>query len=170
MNATARITMKDEDFTHWSTGADDLQKLRAPENTDFVTLDHVPHKDIEAELKQHDVLVSTSLAETFGFPLVESMAAGIPVVATDVPVHREICGEAALYFAPGDSEDLANQLRKLDNDPDLRATLAQQGQTRVNEMYGWSLHMEILRDCMTCLGVTPTADIQHSRKNAAKIP
>ncbi|CAN0512540.1 unnamed protein product, partial [Laminaria digitata] len=148
INAKARITMKDEDFTYWSSGPADLQKLRAPENSDFVTLDHVPHQIIDSELKQHDVLVSTSLAETFGFPLVESMAAGVPVVATDVPIHREICGDAALYFAPGDSNDLAKQLMKLDADPDLRATLAQRGRARVRKMYGWPLHLQILRDCV----------------------
>jgi glycosyltransferase involved in cell wall biosynthesis len=107
INAIARITMKDQDFTHWSSGPSELKEMRARENSDFLTLDHIPHEKIDSELKQHDVLVSTSLAETFGFPLVESMAAGVPVVATDVPIHREICGDAAMYFQPGDFEDLA---------------------------------------------------------------
>ena len=169
-NATARITMKDEDFTHWSSGPSDLKKMRAPENSDFVTLDHVPHKNIDSELQHHDVLVSTSLAETFGFPLVESMAAGIPVVATDVPIHREICGDAALYFAPEDSDDLAKQLMKLDGDADLRATLAQRGQARVSKMYGWSLHLQILHDCVSSLGATSANDNRHSEVNAAKLP
>ncbi|MFT5485946.1 MAG: glycosyltransferase involved in cell wall biosynthesis [Paracoccaceae bacterium] len=170
MNAATRITMKDEDFTHWSSGPADLKKLRAPEHSDFLTLGHVPHKNIDDELKQHDVLVSTSLAETFGFPLVESMAAGIPVVATDVPIHREICGDAALYFAPGDSDDLAKQLVKLDDDADLRATLTQRGHARVGKMYGWSQHLEILRDCVSSLGVTAANTNQHSRDEAAKLP
>lgn len=152
MNAKARITMKDEDFSPWSSGPRELKKMRAPENSDFVTLDHVPHKDIDTELKQHDVLVSTSLAETFGFPLVESMAAGVPVVATDVPIHREICGDAALYFMPGDSDDLAKKLTKLDSDPELRNTLIERGRKRVGKMYGWSLHLEILNDCVSNLG------------------
>lgn len=167
MNAAARITMKDQDFTHWSSGPDELKKLLAPENNDFVTLDHIPHKDIDLELKQHDVLVSTSLAETFGFPLVESMAAGIPVVATDVPIHREICGDAALYFNPGDSDDLAKQLMKLDGDPDLRSTLIDRGQARVSKMYGWSLHLEILRECVTSLRTTPTGGNLNSANSAA---
>lgn len=155
LNATARITMKDEDFAHWSTGPEDLQKLRAPDISSFITLEHVPHRNKDTELRQYDVLVSTSLAETFGFPLVEGMAAGVPVIATDVPVHREICGDAALYFAPGDYQDLAKRLRELDGDPDLRARLAQRGHARVSKMYGWSLHMEVLRDCVDQLALTP---------------
>lgn len=170
MNAATRITMKDEDFMHWSSGPADLKKLRAPENRDFLTLGHVPHQEIDDELKRHDVLVSTSLAETFGFPLVESMAAGIPVIATDVPIHREICGDAALYFAPGDPVDLAKQLMTLDNEPDLRATLVQRGHTRVGKMYGWALHLEILRDCVSSLGVATTDNSQHSEAGAAKLP
>lgn len=170
MNAKARITMKDQDFIHWSSGPRDLKKLQAPENSDFVTLDHVPHEDIDTELKRHDVLVSTSLAETFGFPLVESMAAGIPVVATDVPIHREICGDAALYFAPGDSDDLAEQLMKLDEDPTLRTTLAQRGRARVGDMYGWSLHLKVLRDCVASLGAPPDNDNPQSGADAEKLP
>lgn len=169
-NATARITMKDEDFAHWSSGPSDLKKMRAPENSDFVKLDHVPHKNIDSELQLYDVLVSTSLAETFGFPLVESMAAGIPVVATDVPIHREICGDAALYFAPEDSDDLAKQLMKLNDDADLRATLAQRGQARVSKMYNWSFHLKVLYDCVLSLGATSANDNQHSEVNATKLP
>ena len=163
-NAIARITMKDQDFTHWSSGPAELKKMRASENDDFVILDHVPHKDIGTELNQHDVLVSTSLAETFGFPLVESMAAGVPVIATDVPIHREICGDAALYFRPGDSEDLATQLMKLDKDPDLRATLVKRGHTRASDMYGWSRHLQILGDCVTSLSGKSDDKHQPSRK------
>ena len=168
-NAIARITMKDQDFTHWSSGPRELKGIQAPENRDFVILDHIPHEEVDSELKQHDVLVSTSLAETFGFPLVESMAAGVPVVATDVPIHREICGDAALYFQPGDSEDLARQLTELDKDPDLRATLVRQGHARASDMYGWSRHIQILGDCVSSLGKTSNDDNPLSRKDAANL-
>jgi len=168
-NATARITMKDQDFTHWSSGPRELKEMQAPENRDFVILDRIPHEKVDSELKQHDVLVSTSLAETFGFPLVESMAAGVPVVATDVPIHREICGDAALYFRPGDSEDLARQLMELDKDPELRATLVRRGHARASDMYGWSRHIQILGECVSSLGETLTDDNPLGRKGAANL-
>lgn len=168
-NAIARITMKDQDFTHWSSGPRDLKEMQAPENRDFVILDHIPHEKVDSELKQHDVLVSTSLAETFGFPLVESMAAGVPVIATDVPIHREICGDAALYFRPGDSEDLARQLMELDKDPDLRATLVRRGHARASDMYGWSRHIQILGDCVSSLGEASNDDNPLSPEGAANL-
>ena len=148
VDATAKITMRDHEFTYWSYGPGELKELRAEENIDFLDLDHIPHKNVASELENHDVLVSTSLAETFGFPLVESMATGTPVVATDIPIHREICGEAALYFKPGDSEGLAAELMKLDKDPSLRSLLVERGQERVSNMYNWSQHIEVLRDCI----------------------
>ena len=168
-NAIARITMKDQDFTHWSSGPRELKEMQAPENRDFVILDHIPHEKVDSELKQHDVLVSTSLAETFGFPLVESMAAGVPVVATDVPIHREICGDAALYFRPGDPDDLARQLMELDKDPELRATLVRRGHARASDMYGWSRHIQILADCISSLSETSNDDNPLGRAGAANL-
>jgi hypothetical protein len=42
--------------------------------------------------------VTPAYAESFAHPLIESMSSGLPVVASDLPVHREICGDAAIYF------------------------------------------------------------------------
>ncbi len=71
------------------------------------------------------------------------MAAGLPVVAADVPVNRELCGEAALYFSPFDDTDCARQLAALMADADARARLSRQGLQRV-ERFQWSYHVEHL--------------------------
>jgi glycosyltransferase involved in cell wall biosynthesis len=165
--ATARITMKNEDFAHWSCGPGELKLLRAPENRDSINLKHIPHKNIASELKNYDVVVSTSLAETFGFPLVESMAAGIPVVATDIPIHREICGDAALYFPPGDSEALADEIMRLDKDPELREILVKNGEERSRTMFSWSRHIDILSDSVTDAIAAIDENDQHDSENAA---
>ena len=90
-----------------------------------------------------DVFVYPSVVESFGHPLLEAMAAGLPVVAADVPVNRELCGEAAAYFSPFDDGDCARQISAVIGDAELRRTLAQRSLRRV-ERFSWSSHARIL--------------------------
>jgi glycosyltransferase involved in cell wall biosynthesis len=59
-------------------------------------------------------LVTTSLDEGFGIPLVEAMSLGIPVVVSDIPIFREIGGDAASYVAPRDPDAVAAAVRHLE--------------------------------------------------------
>ena len=92
---------------------------------------------------QADIFVYPSVIESFGHPLLEAMAAGLPVVAADVPINRELCGEAALYFSPFDDADCARQIAGLIGDAELRGELAQRGLARA-EQFQWSSHARTL--------------------------
>lgn len=76
--------------------------------------------------------------ESFGIVLIEAMAAGRPVVATDIPGYRSVIhpGENAEAFPPGDTASLARVLVALSEDPARRALLAQRGRARALE-FAW---------------------------------
>jgi glycosyltransferase involved in cell wall biosynthesis len=67
----------------------------------------------------------------------EYMAMGRPVVSYDLHESRVSAGEAALYAAPGDHEQLAERLDTLLTDPDLRARMGEYGRDRVERRLAW---------------------------------
>ena len=65
-------------------------------------------------------LVYSSIAEGFGLPLLEALLHGCPVLASDIPIFREIGGEHCRYFPPNDAESLANAMGEWSIDPPTR--------------------------------------------------
>ena len=57
-----------------------------------------------------DAFVYPSLYEGFGIPLLEAMACGCPIVASDIPTTQEVAGTSPVYFQPGDIESLSSAL------------------------------------------------------------
>ena len=78
--------------------------------------------------------VLPSLAEGFGLPAVEAAACGTAVVLSDLPAHRETLGDGGLYFAPRDVAELASQMARVLDDPELRRTTADRGRERVSRL------------------------------------
>jgi glycosyltransferase involved in cell wall biosynthesis len=74
----------------------------------------------------------------------------VPVVAADLPVHREVCGEAALFFPRFSPQELADQVLRLEASPDLRKTFIESGRIRSRE-FSWEKHVDALLDLATSL-------------------
>lgn len=83
--------------------------------------------DVERLLRSADVYALPSLFEGFGLSCVEAMAAGLPVVASDVEGLREVVGAAGLLCDPRNPADIAAKLRRVCEDAPLRARLAAAG-------------------------------------------
>jgi glycosyltransferase involved in cell wall biosynthesis len=76
--------------------------------------------------------VFPSYAEGFGLPPLEAMAAGVPVVCSDIPVFREVYGDAVRYVDPSRPESIAAGIRELLDDPGLSDSLRQRGRERAS--------------------------------------
>lgn len=87
----------------------------------------VDDSQVHALMRTARALVFPSLIEGFGFPAVEAMAAGCPVVTSDIPVIREIVGDAALLASPTSHEALAQAITRVVEDRELREELRQRG-------------------------------------------
>ena len=93
--------------------------------------------------RECDVYVTPAYAETFAHPLLEAMASGLPVVASDIRVHHEICNDAALYFDRFSPDKLATQVQRVLMSPDLQREMSESGINRSSE-FSWEKHVREL--------------------------
>lgn len=108
--------------------------LKGGEGVEF--LGHVDDTKLSELYSEASVLVYPSLYEGFGIPPLEAMKCGCPVVVSDIPPHREVCGDAALYVDPHSVESIREGILRVLKDSDLRRELAQRGIRRVRE-FSW---------------------------------
>jgi glycosyltransferase involved in cell wall biosynthesis len=93
---------------------------------------YLPEPEKLALLAGAEALVYPSLYEGFGFPVLESFAAGTPVLTSDLSSLPEVAGDAALLVDPRSEEAIAEGMERLLRDADLRARLAAAGQERAD--------------------------------------
>ena len=106
-------------------------------------LGEVPYEDMPAWYAGAELFVFPSYLETFGHPLVEGMASDVPVVAADIPVFREIGGDAAFYADPHSALALARAMEDALFVALARETLIKRGRERVRE-FTWERSAERL--------------------------
>ncbi len=108
---------------------------------EVVELGSVPYSLLHRVYRSADVYVTPAYAESFAHPLVEAMSSGLPVVASNLPVHREICADAAVYFERFSPEDLAQQILAVAGSSKLAGRLAQAGKVRA-AAFSWKQHVD----------------------------
>jgi glycosyltransferase involved in cell wall biosynthesis len=127
-----------------------------------VELGAVPYSLLHQVYRACDIYVSPAYAESFAHPLVEAMACGLPIVASDLAVYREICEDAALYFPRFSPEDLAARVCQVATSDGSAKQLSDRGQERARD-FSWEKHVDELLDLASNL----LATIDPARRPAA---
>jgi glycosyltransferase involved in cell wall biosynthesis len=104
---------------------------------EVVELGAVPYSQLHHLYGACDLYVTASYAETFAHPVVEARACGLKVVASDIPVHREVCGDAALYFSRFSPQELAERILQAASSDSI-----QQFPAAAIERFSWRRHVD----------------------------
>lgn len=139
-----------------------IKDLRLPLRTLGVTgptsphiryLDPVDDTELYQLYRGARALILPSLAEGFGLPLLEAMRLGTPVIASDLPVFREIAGPHITYFQTGSVADLKRVLQQWGHSPDQPFEKRAQNAQTHSLNFSWERFgqqtLEVYRDCLS---------------------
>jgi glycosyltransferase involved in cell wall biosynthesis len=140
-------------------GTQELERLLDDEGVRglVVLTGHVKDEQLALFYRHADFLVQPSLHEGFGLPIAEAMSLGCPVIASEIPAHREVLGDAGIYFSPRDANALEAAMLELFSDDQVRASMARRGLRRAEE-FTWekaaARTLEVYRDAVRREGPT----------------
>ena len=108
----------------------------------------VPDKTLASLYRLASVFVFPSLYEGFGLPPLEAMAAGTPVITSNVSSLPEVVGNAAILIDPYEPDSIAEAMRRVLTDAPLREELREKGLARVKE-FSWERSVQRVRQIYT---------------------
>ncbi len=127
----------------WWTDEMEQQLNSMNHKKDVLFAGRIPQEDLPAIYSAAKCLLYVSYFEGFGIPMIESMKAGTPVIASNNSCLPEIAGEAALYADPYSVEDITDKMSQLHLDKSLHSTLISNGFKRA-EIFTWDRTAEII--------------------------
>jgi glycosyltransferase involved in cell wall biosynthesis len=123
---------------------------RSKETLDVDMRGYVPDSELGSLYRGALAAVFPSIYEGFHLPPLDAMSVGCPVVASDIPVHREVLGNAALFAPCHDVDAWVKAIRVLQDDPDRRAQLVEAGLKRARA-FSWNTSARALLDLFESL-------------------
>ncbi len=106
-------------------------------NAYFINLGEITQRELHEWYQKVNCVIFPSKLETFGNPLIEAMAYGLPICAIDLPYARSVCEDAAIYFRKDDVQDGVDKILSLKSSTSLRALLAAKGRQRFQSFPTW---------------------------------
>lgn len=127
-----------------------LRKVKAEKYVEF--LGFVPDSRLAGLYQGSQAFVFPSLSEGFGLPGLEAMANYAIVIASDLPVFREIYGKHAFYFDPRSSSDLVEKMKKVVEMDNKKKIVLKRQASRYTHSYSWQetarRTLEVYEDCI----------------------
>ena len=113
-----------------------LNDIGCPEiRPDIVMAGYVPNSEMPLIINQCKVFLYPSLRESFGIPILEGMACGVPVIASPVGVNVDIVEPGVNGFLASTEAEWRSAIATLQADPDLRARMGAAGRKKVEQHY-----------------------------------
>jgi len=110
--------------TGWKSEATYSKRESSPYKDDIIFTGRITDRELIQLYNQADVFVYTSLFEGFGFPPLEAMGCGLPVICSDSSSMKEVVGDVAVLLKPGDISGFSNNMTRVCRDKDLRKKLS----------------------------------------------
>src|SRR5205823_2528267 len=108
---------------------------------------YVSDEHLAALLVRASAFVYPSVYEGFGLPPLEAMAAGVPTLVADIPVMREVVGDAAVRIAATDVEAWSRALERIVDDTDHRRALIEAGGRR-SSTFTWDAQARTIAEAL----------------------
>jgi glycosyltransferase involved in cell wall biosynthesis len=132
-NSDLHLICAGQEFT-----SKELESLKNLSIDSKVTSMSVTDTELRSLYKHASLFVFPSFYEGFGLPCLEAMSAGCPIAVSNNSVFPEICGPAAKYFDPNDSDSMFGAIQSVLYDKDCRGTLQREMVSRIG-MFSWDL-------------------------------
>jgi glycosyltransferase involved in cell wall biosynthesis len=121
---------------NYDSAIDQKIKACALKETEIIFPGFILEEDKKAVMILADLFCFPSLYEGFGIPILEAFSAKTPCVVSDIPPHREVAGDAVLFFIPEETDDLVQKLLKILADESQKNQLVEKGKERLG-IFSW---------------------------------
>lgn len=111
----------------------------------------IAEEDKKAVMLLAECFCFPSLYEGFGIPILEAFSANLPTIASHIPPHKEVAGDAALFFAPRNSDELSENIVKIISNKELRKALQGKEKDRL-KLFSWEKTAKKMLSIFTRLG------------------
>jgi glycosyltransferase involved in cell wall biosynthesis len=129
----------------------EIERLHLQERV--IWLGYVPQQDLPSIYAGADAFIYVSLWEGFGLPVLEALASGVPVIASNTSSLPEVVGEAGIMVDPYSVSSIATAIRTLVADEDLKMSLRIAGPERAG-MFSWRRSARALLDIFETINDT----------------